>query len=251
MTRMATQNQITFIATNKYYKVTWVTKVNLTFEDAEKMCENISPYSDGNCNYYYRIRTKKEIWLPRLLSFLVSMAEKYGVEEYSKEYTQELNKFNLTLERKRKREEMKMLQQKEKQSDEIRKRLIQNIIAEGGVLNATKGSRTPFCYTYLDGELEIKNGFDDMVFLSDRGRKEYFQQAERNLPYIWNKSSVCEYKGVQVYIEDLDEIAYLVFFKKRVICGEENYIGLVVSDIEYHMDSFISALEIHYKNCPF
>ncbi len=243
---MATQNQITFIATNKYYKVTWVTKVNLTFEDAEKMCENISPYSDGNCNYYYRIRTKKEVWLPRLLSFLVSMAEKYGEEEYSKEYTQELNKFNLTLERKRMREELKMLQQKE----EMRKRLIQNIIAEGGVLNATKGSRTPFCYTYLDGELEIKNGFD-MVFLSDRGRKEYFQQAERNLPYIWNKSSVCGYKGVQVYIEDLDEIAYLVFFKKRVICGEENYIGLVVSEIEYHMDSFISALEIHYKNCPF
>ena len=240
---MATIAQVKFLTTNKYFKLAWAT-TNISFEDAKLLCAVVSPYSDGNANYYYRVRTKKEIWFPRMLNTIIELAPKYGV--VVEEYKTMLDDFIKAEERKREREQRKM----QKHRDEMRAQLIQNIIASGGVLNATEGSRTPFSYTYLDGELERKKGFD-MVFLSDRGRKEYFQQAERNLPYIWNKSNVCEYKGIQVYIEDLDEIAYLVFFKKRVICGEENYIGLVVSEIDYHMDSFISALELHYKNCPF
>lgn len=245
MTRKATQNQITFIASNKYYKVAWVTKVNISFEDAEKMCENISPYSDGNCNYYYRIRTKKEIWLPRLLSFLVSMAEKYGVDEYSKEYTEELSKFNLTLERKRLREEMKMLREKEEQ----RKREIDRCYQLGLVVNTTKGDRLPLGGTYLDGRIEDlsrKKGNDipDMVFLSERVSDTLFKD---------NISKICRttkggipYCQTTLYVEDLDVFAY--WMRSPMFKAFGASIGLISLKEQCDKEQFHEAYENHIKS---
>lgn len=242
---MATQNQITFIVTNKYYKVAWVTKVNLTFEDAEKMCENISPYSDGNCNYYYRIRTKKEIWLPRLLSVLVSMAEKYGVEEYSKEYEQELSKFNLTLERKRMREELKMLQQKEEQ----RKREIDRYYQLGLVVNTTNGNRLPLAGTYLDGrieELSAEKGNDipDMVFLSEQVSEASFN--ENTSKYCKVTNGGVPYCLTPLYVEDLDVFAYLVHSPIYKAFGAP--IGLIFLKEQYDNGEFGDAYDKHIKS---
>ena len=240
---MATIAQITFLNTNKYFKLEWAT-TDISFEDAKLLCKVVSPYSDGNVNYYARIRTKKEIWYPRMLNTIIEIAPRYGVAV--EEYKTLLDKFNKAEERKQERERIKA----EKRKEDARKEYIQSLIEWGAVLNTNVGSRVPFAYTYLDGELEAKRGFD-MVYLSERGKVEYFQRAEQYMPYKHPKNCNVVYKGIQVYIEDLDEIAYLVFFKKRVICGEENYIGLVVSQNEYNTDSFIPALEMHYEHCPF
>lgn len=240
---MATIAQIKYLNTNKYFKLEWAT-TNISFEDAKLLCNVVSPYSDGNANCYYRIRTKKEIWYPRLLNTIIEIAPKYGV--VVEDYKTLLDNFIKAEERKREREQRKV----QKYREEQRKQRIQSIIEQGGVLNATKGSRTPFCYTYLDGELEIKNGFD-MVFLSDRGTVDYFEKMEKIMPFKFCEDGLFTYKSIQAYIEDLDEIAFLVFFKQRIICGENNYIGLVVSEKEYNEKTFLRALEIHYDNCPF
>ena len=125
---MATIRQIIFIKTNKYFTLNWVDE-SVTFEDAKVLCEAISPYSDGNANYYYRIRTKKEVWYPRMLETIIKIAPKYGASV--SEYEKLLAEFNAKEERKREREARKREREVLKQvQEETVKTFLESMIEE-------------------------------------------------------------------------------------------------------------------------
>jgi hypothetical protein len=242
---MATIKQIQFIKTNKYFTLNWVDE-SVTFEDAKVLCEVISPYSDGNCNYYYRVRTKKEIWFPRMMETIIKIAPKYGISV--NEYERMLNEFILKEERKREREARKREREVLKRVQEEKEWLISG----GAILNSKDGTR--MYDTYLDGELEDKAGFD-LVYVSNRGDENLFVPNEntRRERYETDGKTYWWYY-IKVYIEDLDEIGYIVFNKTTIrwgidlpLMGKCNDIirGLVVSQNDYAKRSFLKALELH------
>lgn len=240
----ATNKQIQFLTNNKYFVVNWVKSVELKYADAELLCKMVSPYSDGNSNYYYRIRTKKEIWFPRLLNTLIEVAPKYGIS--TDEYQVSLNVFNQAQERKKAREVAKA----QKVLAERRKEEIQCLIDLGTVLNSNEGERLPFAFTYLDGELEEKRGFD-MIYLSPKGKEDYFDRMVKNNTLYNVNDKIGKYKYLRVYIEDMDEIAYLVSKHSVYLPNERRVLGLVVSERDFRKETFVQALEMHTECCPF
>ena len=244
---MATIRQIIFIKTNKYFTLDWVTE-SVTFEDAKTLCEAISPYSDGNENYYYRIRTRKEIWFPRMMETIIKIAPKYGIS--TDEYEKLLAEFILKEERKREREARKREREVLKQVQEEKDWLI----SKGAILNSKDGIR--MYDTYLHGEIEDKAGFD-LVYVSNRGNDNLFVPNEntRRVRYEIDGKTYWWYY-IKVYVEDLDEIAYIIFNKTTTrwgidlpLMGKSYDIirGLVVSQNDYHKKNFLKALELHNR----
>lgn len=240
---MATIKQITFIKTNKYFTLDWVTE-SVTFEDAKTLCEAISPYSDGNANYYYRIRTRKEVWYPRMLETIIKIAPKYGASV--SEYEKLLAEFNAKEEKKRERKHKKMLEELAKRQAEHelylkrkREQDIAQLIADGAILNTNEGNR--LYYVYLDGELEHKSGFD---LINTKGLS--YDDILKKSQMYYGKATDCRY--VKVFIEDMNEIGYIVFHVANWCNPRGMCAGLVVSETEFNSGAFESAL---IRNCGF
>lgn len=238
-----TRKQIEFITTNKYYKLAWVNE-EVSFEDGSKLCEVISPYSDGNANYYYRIRTKKEIWLPRMLRVVIEIAGKYGVDKTP--YEKELETFLLKEERKA----QKIAKKREEEIARKRKEKIDNLISQGLILNTQCGNRMPLAYSYLDGELERKAGFDFVYVSENTTAEKIFQKAEEYQYRMFPDDMKNPYRLLPVYIEDLDETGYIVYYR-IVERSDRHFIGLVVSDSDYYNGNFKKPYDLHIEHCPF
>jgi hypothetical protein len=225
-TKTITEKQMTFIKTNKYYKVECFDH-NMSFDDAMKLCDAISPYSDGRTNYHYRIRTKKEIWLPRLLNCIISLCEKYAVD--NSKFVAELEKIQKQIAKARAKEKAKA----EAKAEAIRQQSIASLIERNMVLNTEQGSR--LFGTYLDGELEEIQGFDIVYTKNDK----LAQIAKANKLYY--KTDRYLYQPLQCYVENLDKIAYICYY--GVV--RDSIIGLVVSEKEYLNKSFFEAYNKH------
>ena len=76
----ATEKQIDFIASNKYYPIPDIMTVKdkLSKDDASEMIGAINPYQ-GRATYYGNVRTKKEEWLPNMLEVVEPILQKYGL----------------------------------------------------------------------------------------------------------------------------------------------------------------------------
>lgn len=242
MEKKISANQFEFITTNKYYRLDWVAEI--TFADASRLCEVISPYSDGRANYYYRIRTKKEIWLPRLLRVVIEVAEKYGVDKtpYENELTVFLNK--------EERKAQKIAKKREEEIAKKRKEKIDNLISQGLILNTQCGNRMPLAYSYLDGELERKAGFDFVYVSENTTAEKIFQKAEEYKNWRFPDDMRNPYNLLPVYIEDLDEIGYIVYYR-IVERSDRHFIGLVVSESDYYNGNFKQPYDLHIEHCPF
>ena len=208
MEKSITRKQIEFINNNKYYKLAWVNE-EVSFEDGSKLCEVISPYSDGNANYYYRIRTKKEIWLPRMLRVVIEIAGKYGVDKTP--YEKELETFLLKEERKA----QKIAKKREEEIAKKRKEEIDNLISQGLILNTKCGNRMPLAYSYLDGELERKAGFDFVYVSENTTAEKIFQKAEEYQYRRFPDDMKNPYRLLPVYIEDLDKEKLFIIPKDK------------------------------------
>lgn len=230
-TKTITAKQLNFIKTNKYYQLECFNE-NMSFDDAMKLCDAISPYSDGKTNYHYRIRTKKEIWLPRLLKCIISLCEKYAVDN---------SKFVAELEKNQKqiaKAEAKARAKAEAEAEARRQKLIENLIERNMVLNTEQGSRIGLFSTYLDGELEDIQGFDLVYTKNDK----LAQIAKANKLY-YNTDRYL-YQPLQCYVENLDKIAYICYY--GVV--RDSIIGLVVSEQDYNNKSFFEAYNRHIEH---
>lgn len=242
MEKKISVNQFEFITTNKYYRLDWVAEISFT--DASRLCEVISPYSDGRANCYYRIRTKKEIWLPRLLRVVIEIAEKYGVDKtpYENELTVFLNK--------EKRKAERIAKQREEEERKKRKEKIDNLILQGLILNTQRGNRVPLAYSYLDGELERKAGFDFVYVSENTTAERIFQKAEEYKNWRFPDDMRNPYHLLPVYIEDLDKIGYIVYYRIAER-NDRHFIGLVVSESDYYNGNFKKPYDLHIEHCPF
>ena len=246
MEKKITVNQLSFIQSNKYFTIAWVNE-NMTFNDASRLCEVISPYSDGHANYYYRVRTKKEIWLPRLLKAVIEIAEKYGVDKTP--YEKQLNDFNAKQEKAKLREIKKREEQQRKEREEY----IERIKKLGLILNTQTGEREPLRCCYLDGEIEQKVGFD-MVYVSNNTTAENFFKYDdeyKRCTRRFEDDMQHPYCVIPAFVEDLNEIAYLIYYMSFERFGYKQFLGLVVSEKDYKNGSFKQAYDMHIKHCPF
>ena len=245
MEKKISANQFEFITTNKYYRLDWVAEI--TFADASRLCEVISPYSDGRANYYYRIRTKKEIWLPRLLRVVIEVAEKYGVDKtpYENELTVFLNK--------EKRKAERIAKQREEEERKRHEEYIERIKKLGLVVNTQTGNREPFRTCYLDGAIERRAGFD-MVYVSNNTTADAFfryDEEYRRCTRKFDDDMKTPYCNIPVWVEDLQELAYLVYYMVFNRFGYNQFIGLVVSEDDYKNGNFKDAYDRHIEGCPF